>query len=101
MQQDGSLSVSNTAAKTAGIPGLSALLELVPLAFHDFMAVFCKMLSEQMQQWPKTLFYDVSCTVGHDWFWDIAQVMGVMAMMWGTSSIVRAEEMQIEKCSCH
>jgi len=31
MQQDGSLSVSNTGAKTPGIPGLTALLELVGL----------------------------------------------------------------------
>lgn len=40
MQQDGSLSVSNTGAKTPGIPGLTALLELVPLVFNEFMAVF-------------------------------------------------------------
>lgn len=43
MQQDGSLSVSNTGAKTPGIPGLTALLELVPLVLNEFMAVFCKM----------------------------------------------------------
>jgi len=46
------------------------------------------------------LFNDVLCTVGH-WFWNIAEVMGVMTMMWGTSLIVGAEAMQIEKYSCN
>ena len=47
------------------------------------------------------LFNDALCTVGHDWFWNIAEVMGVMTMMWGTSLIVGAETMQIEKYSCN
>ena len=47
------------------------------------------------------LFNDVLRTVGHDWFWNIAEVMGVRTMMWGTSLIVGAEAMQIEKYSCN
>ena len=47
------------------------------------------------------LFNDVLRTVGHDWFWNFAEVMGVMTMMWGTSLIVGVEAMQIEKYSCN